>query len=137
MAKSSEKAKTRVAPKARPAPKANAAIKDSTLEFERAAAQTGEERYLLRLYVTGMTPQSTRAIRNIRQICEDHLQGRYELEVVDIYQQPALAQGEQIIAAPTLIKKLPLPLRRLIGDLSNTERVLLGLDLRPKPKHPE
>ncbi|HEX9660468.1 MAG TPA: circadian clock KaiB family protein, partial [Rhodothermales bacterium] len=69
-------------------------------------------------------------MENLRKICEEHLQGRYDLEVIDIYQQPALAKGEQIIAAPTLIKKLPLPLRRVIGDLSNMERVLLGLDLR-------
>ena len=88
------------------------------------------EHYVLRLYVTGMTPRSTRAVENVRTICEEHLQGRYDLEVIDIYQQPMLAKGEQILAAPTLIKKLPLPLRRIIGDLSSTERVLLGLDLR-------
>ena len=87
--------------------------------------------YVLRLYVTGATPRSTRAIANIREICEEHLKGRYSLEVVDIYQQAALAADEQIIAAPTLIRKLPLPLRRLVGDLSDHERVLLGLDLRP------
>ena len=78
-----------------------------------------------------MTPRSTRAVENVRTICEEHLHGRYDLEVIDIYQQPTLAKGEQIIAAPTLVKKLPLPLRRVIGDLSNTDRVLLGLDLRP------
>jgi circadian clock protein KaiB len=92
------------------------------------------EKYLLRLYVTGVTPKSVRAIKNIKQICEEHLKGRYELEVVDIYQRPALLKGEQIIAAPTLIKQLPLPLRRLVGDMSNTEKVLLGLDLRAKDK---
>jgi circadian clock protein KaiB len=86
----------------------------------------------LRLYVAGVTPKSVRAITNLRKICEEHLHGRYELDVVDVYQQPVLAAGEQIIAAPTLIKKLPLPLRKLIGDMSNTERVLVGLDLRPK-----
>jgi circadian clock protein KaiB len=95
-----------------------------------AAAQVPAERYVLRLYVTGMTPRSTRAVANVRDICETHLQGRYDLEVIDIYQQPVLAKGEQIIAAPTLIRKLPLPLRRIIGDLSSTERVLVGLDLR-------
>ncbi|NTV62099.1 MAG: circadian clock protein KaiB [Oscillochloris sp.] len=79
-----------------------------------------------------MTPQSVSAIANVKKICEEHLQGRYELEVVDLYQKPQLAAGEQIIAAPTLIKKLPLPLRRLIGDMSNTERVLVGLDLQKK-----
>ncbi len=86
--------------------------------------------YVLRLYVTGTTPRSMRAISNIRKICEEHLEGRYDLEVVDISQHPTLAEGEQIIAAPTLIKMLPLPLRRFIGDLSQTDRILLGLDLR-------
>jgi circadian clock protein KaiB len=86
--------------------------------------------YLLRLYVTGMTPNSVHAIANIKRICEEHLHGHYELEVIDLYQQPELAEGEQIIAAPTLIKKLPLPLRRIIGDMSSSERVLVGLDLR-------
>jgi circadian clock protein KaiB len=86
-------------------------------------------RYVLRLYVTGATPHSVRAISNIRKICEQHLDGRYDLEIVDISQRPVLAAGEQIIAAPTLIKKLPLPLRRFIGDMSRTDRILLGLDL--------
>lgn len=88
-----------------------------------------DERYVLRLYVTGMTPRSTRAVENVRAICERYLRGRYDLEVIDVYQQPALAKCEQIVAAPTLIRKLPLPLRRVIGDLSDTGRVLLGLDL--------
>ena len=105
--------------------------------LEAAAAARANARYVLRLYVTGTTRQSMRAIVNIRTICEEHLQGRYQLEVVDISQQPALAKGEQIIAAPTLIKKLPLPLRRFIGDMSQTERILLGLDLREtKSSHP-
>ncbi|MDP2869845.1 circadian clock KaiB family protein [Methyloversatilis sp.] len=100
------------------------------LGFEAAAAKLDSARYVLRLYVTGTTRNSERAIVNIRRICEAHLQGRYDLQVVDISQHPALAEGEQIIAAPTLIKKLPLPLRRFIGDMSQTERILLGLDLR-------
>ena len=130
---SSVKTETKpVKKKAVPAKKSSPSVKTATREFERALAQSDEAHYLLRLYVTGITPNSTRAITNIRKICEEHLQGRYALEVVDIYQQPTLAEGEQIIAAPTLIKKLPLPLRRLIGDLSNTEQVLLGLDLRPR-----
>lgn len=91
-----------------------------------------EQRYLLRLYITGMTPRSTEALASIKAICEEHLQGQYDLEVIDIYQHPQLAKDEQIIAAPTLVKQLPAPLRRLIGDLSNTERVLLGLDLKHK-----
>lgn len=94
------------------------------------AARAPDGHYVLRLYVTGMTPRSIRAVENVRAICEEHLSGRYDLEVIDIYQQPTLAKGEQIIAAPTLIKQLPLPLRKIIGDMSSTERVLLGLDLR-------
>lgn len=100
--------------------------------MEEAAAARSRAHYVLRLYITGATPHSARAIVNIRKICEDHLQGRYDLEVVDISQNPTLAAGDQIIAAPTLIKKLPLPLRRFIGDMSQTERLLLGLDLREK-----
>lgn len=107
-------------------------IVSSTREFEKALRKVREEKYLLKLYVTGLTPASTRAIANIKKICEEHLKGRYKLEVIDIFQQPVLARGEQIIAAPTLIRKLPLPLRKFIGDMSNTERILLGLDLRPK-----
>ncbi|HEY6011184.1 MAG TPA: circadian clock KaiB family protein [Nitrospirota bacterium] len=106
----------------------------SMSELEKKLRSMDKERYVLKLYVTGLTPASTRAITNIKKICEEHLQGRYELEVVDIYQQPVLAKGEQIIAAPTLIKKLPLPLRKFIGDLSDSDRILLGLDLRPKKK---
>lgn len=103
----------------------------TTDEFERRLAELpARQKYVLRLYVTGMTPRSTEATARIKALCEEHLKGRYELEVIDIYQQPALAKGDQIIATPTLIKKLPLPLRRLVGDLSNKERVLLGLDLR-------
>jgi circadian clock protein KaiB len=90
------------------------------------------DRYVLRLYVAGQTPKSVLAITNIKTICEENLKGRYVLDVIDLYQQPQLAQGEQIIAVPTLIKKLPPPLRRIIGDMSNTERVLVGLDLRKK-----
>lgn len=102
----------------------------SVAAFEKAAAATASARYVLRLYVIGTTARSARAIVNIRNICEQHLRDRYELEVVDITQHLTLAQGDQIIAAPTLIKKLPLPLRRFIGDMSQTERILLGLDLR-------
>jgi circadian clock protein KaiB len=100
--------------------------------FEKAVAKRNRAKYVLRLYVTGMTPKSTQAIANVQKLCETHLAGRYDLEVIDIYQQPMLAKGEQIIATPTLIKKLPPPLRRLIGDMSDTERVLIGIDLKPK-----
>ncbi len=106
--------------------------------FETAAAAARDNAtYVLRLYVTGTTQQSTQAIVNIRKICEEHLQGRYELEIVDISQHPTLVEGEEIIAAPTLVKKLPLPLRRFTGDMSQTERILLGLDLREtQTSHP-
>ena len=104
---------------------------DVTQEFEKALT-TQNETYVLRLYITGMTSRSAEAIASIREICEKHLDGHYDLEVIDIYQQPSLAKDEQIIAAPTLVKRLPLPLRRLVGNLSQEDRVLLGLDLRRK-----
>ena len=114
----------------------NTPVPDDSADFEAAAAAAAgadtNAHYVLRLYVTGTTPHATRAIINIRKICEEHLQGRYDLEIIDISQKPTLAEGEQIIAAPTLIKKRPLPLRRFIGDMSKTERILLGLDLRQK-----
>ena len=87
-------------------------------------------KHVLRLYVTGVTGKSVRAIENVRRICEEHLEGQYELEVVDLYKNLPLARGDQIIAAPTLIKRLPPPLRRLIGDMSDEARVLVGLDIR-------
>ena len=106
---------------------------DTTDAFEKLVAGTAsEDRYVLRLYVTGMTPRSTEAFASIKGICEKHLQGQYDLEVIDIYQHPHLAKDEQIIAVPTLVKKLPTPLRKLIGNLSDVDRVLLGLDLRKK-----
>jgi len=98
-----------------------------------ASSPPGEEqRFVLKLYVAGMTSRSARAVENVRAFCEKHLEGRYDLQVIDVYQQPDLARSEQLIAAPTLIKKLPLPLRRLIGDMSNEGRVLVGLDLVPR-----
>jgi circadian clock protein KaiB len=105
-----------------------------TKDYEGLADKPDDSHYILRLYVTGMTDYSQRAIASIKQICEAHLSGRYELQVVDLSKHPTLAKDEQIIAAPTLIKKLPLPLRRLVGDLSDKERVLLGLDLRTRPR---
>ncbi len=99
----------------------------------RAARQSpARQQYVLRLYVAGMTPRSQTAIRSVTAVCEQYLKNNYDLEVVDLYQQPMLARGEQIIAAPTLIKKLPAPLRRLIGNMADQDRVLVGLDLRPK-----
>jgi len=108
--------------------------KTSSEKLEEAIKNSKNETYLLRLYVTGTTPKSVNAIANLKKICEEHLTGRYDLEVIDLYQKPSLARGEQIIAAPTLIRKLPLPLRRIIGDMSDTERVLVGLDLRIKTR---
>lgn len=106
---------------------------DSTKAFEEALKTPSDAgKYVLRLYITGMTPRSQQAIANLKKICEEHLAGRYELQIIDVYQQPVLAKGEQIIAAPTLIKKLPEPLRRFIGDMSDVQRILLGLDVRPK-----
>jgi len=116
--------------------KKNAAPPDDVEAFEAAAVVQDKARYVLRLYITGTTRHSTRATVNIRKFCEEHLQGRYVLEIVDIAQHPTLVKGEQIIAAPTLVKKLPLPLRRFIGDMSQTERLLLGLDLRQAKNSP-
>lgn len=108
-------------------------IVDSTKVFENAISKDYEnQKYILRLYVTGITPKSQQAIANVKRICEEHLKGRYELEIIDIYQQPALARGEQIVATPTLIKKIPVPLRRFIGDMADTEKILFGLDLVPR-----
>ena len=105
---------------------------DTIGKLEKMAEEKSNEKYVLKLYVTGMTPRSMKAVMNIKEICEEHLRGRYELEIIDIFQQPVLAKGEQIIAAPTLIKKLPSPIRKFIGDMSDTEKILIGLDLRPK-----
>jgi circadian clock protein KaiB len=97
---------------------------------KKVPGKVASRHYALKLYIAGQTPKSLEAINNIKNICEGNLKGRYELEVIDLYLQPQLAQGDQIIALPTLIKKLPPPLRRIIGDMSNTERVLVGLDIR-------
>jgi len=105
-------------------------IKSAAEKFDMKISALDKDRYILRLYITGTTRRSILAITNLKTICEEYLEGRYELEVIDLYQKPSLAKGDQIIAAPTLIKKLPLPFRRIIGDMSNIEKVLLGLDLR-------
>jgi circadian clock protein KaiB len=112
-------------------------LKDSGKAFEDEINNNKKAKYILRLYITGATPQSIKAITNIKKICEEHLKNRYTLEIIDIYQQPNLAEGDQIIAAPTLIKRLPFPLKKLIGDMSNTERVLVGLDLKTAEKNHE
>jgi circadian clock protein KaiB len=105
---------------------------DRTAAFEEALKRREEGHYVLRLYITGTTPRSVRAIASIRRICEKHLKGRYEIEVIDLYEHPELAGADQIVAAPTLVKELPPPLRRLIGDLSETEQILKRLDIVPK-----
>lgn len=89
------------------------------------------DKSLIKLYVTGRTPRSQQAIRNLERICQEELEGRYELIVIDVLERPQLAEDEKILATPTVVKELPIPMRRIIGDLSDTERVLLGLDLRP------
>jgi circadian clock protein KaiB len=91
----------------------------------------GEEIWALRLYVAGQSPKSLTAFANLRKLCEEHLKGRYKIEIVDLLEQPQLAAGDQIVAIPTLVRKLPEPLRKIVGDLSNTERTLVGLQLRP------
>ena len=93
------------------------------------------KRWELRLYVAGPTPKSLRAFANLKKLCEEHLPGEYRIEVIDLLVQPQLADGDQIVAIPTLVRKLPEPIRKIIGDLSNTERVMVGLDLRPLLAH--
>ena len=106
----------------------------ATRRMERYVKTLPDKTYVLRLYVTGATPVSTRAIANLKALCEKNLKGRYQLEVVDIFQHPKLAEGEQIIAAPTLVKRLPVPIRRFIGDMSDLEDKLFGVDLRVAKK---
>ncbi|RXE56131.1 circadian clock protein KaiB [Methanoculleus taiwanensis] len=101
-----------------------------TGEEENCGAVNGEV-WILRLYVAGQTPKSLTAFANLKKLCEEHLAGRYTIEVIDLLEQPQLARGDQIFAVPTLVRKLPPPLRKIIGDLSNTEKVLVGLDIRP------
>jgi circadian clock protein KaiB len=102
-------------------------------DAEPGAAPAAEAEYVLRLFVSGQTPRSILAIENMKRICAEHLSQRYSLEIIDIYKHPEACEQQQIIAAPTLIKVLPHPLRRIIGDLSNTEKVLVGLELRALP----
>lgn len=118
------------------------ATRKHTPERKRGGARTeagnGQQRrtsfkpvWELRLYVAGMTPTSIRAFENLKRICEEHLHGAYRIQVVDLLERPTLARGDQIVAVPTLVRRLPTPVKKIIGDLSNTERVLVGLDLRP------
>ena len=94
-------------------------------------AETEDEKYILRLYVAGQTPKSMAAFANLKRICEEHMKGRYQIEVVDLLVNPSLSKDDQILALPTLVRRLPAPIKKIIGDLSNTERVLVGLDIRP------
>ena len=94
-------------------------------------AEPGEKVYILRLYVAGQTRKSLAAFANLKKICEEHLAGRYKIEIIDLRENPQLAKGDQILAIPTLVRQLPPPIKKIIGDLSNTEKVLVGLDLLP------
>ncbi len=105
-------------------------LENNTLGDEEILSDDGMT-YQLRLYVAGQTPKSLAAFRNLKKICEEHLAGKYVIEVIDLLENPTLARGDQILAIPTLVRKLPTPVKKIIGDLSNTERVLVGLDLRP------
>ena len=114
----------------------------TTTRRARTAAKNGHHadsdgqgpasRWNLRLYVAGQTPRSITAFRNLKNICEEYLKGQYHIEVIDLMENPTLARGDQILAVPTLVRKLPQPIRKIIGDLSNTERVLVGLDIQPR-----
>lgn len=95
--------------------------------------EKSEDIYQLRLYVAGHTPKSIQAFANLKRICQEHLNGRYTIEIIDLIENPTLARGDQIVAIPTLVRKLPPPIRKIIGDLSDTERVLVGLDVHPVP----
>ena len=99
-----------------------------------SAAKSAPKEWRLRLYIAGKTPRAVAAFENLRRICEEHLAGRYEIEVIDLLENPQLAKGDQIIALPTLVRRLPVPMRKIIGDLSNTEKVLVGLDIRERPR---
>ncbi len=106
--------------------------KKQLTRFEEGMKKSARTRYALRLYVTGMTPRSARAVQNITRLCEEHLKGRYDLDVVDIFQQPDRARENQVIVAPTLVKTSPLPLKRLIGDMTDTDSVLRALNVKRK-----
>jgi circadian clock protein KaiB len=104
----------------------------TTIAFEKALTMLPQPHYVLRLYVTGMTPRSSRAISNAKALCEKHLEGRYDLRVVDVYQEPALVANQQIVALPMLVREMPPPLRRIVGDLADTDRALHALELKPR-----
>jgi len=103
----------------------------SDVAHDAVTPTVAEAEWELRLYVAGQTPKSVSAFNNLKRLCEDHLRGRYRIEVIDLLEQPQLAAGDQIVAIPTLVRKLPQPLRKIVGDLRNTERTLVGLNIRP------
>lgn len=103
--------------------------KDHYKAFEKAISRKDKQKYILTLYVAGISPRSEQAIRSVKEVCEQHLKDSYDLQIVDIYQHPEVLKERQIIAAPTLVKRLPLPLRRMIGDMTNKDKLILGLDL--------
>ena len=107
-------------------------MKTTATKGKSASPKARPTIYVLRLYTAGQTPRSMAAFANLKKICEEHLAGRYQIEVIDLLENPRLARDEQILAVPTLVRKLPVPVRKIIGDLSNTERVLIGLDLLPR-----
>ncbi len=116
-------------------PKNDSDPRDSYAEFEKASEEKAKEKYVLRLFISGMTPRSLQAIENLKSICDNQLKGCYNLEIIDISQQPESVRKEDIIATPTLIKELPKPIRRIIGDLSNTERILVALNVSENNKN--
>jgi circadian clock protein KaiB len=115
----------------RPQQGLDGSTEEALQQFEKLVADLAAPKYIFRLYVAGNTARSTAAIANVRRICDRYLAGRYELEVIDVYQQPASSKQAQLVAVPTLIKELPLPAQRFVGDMSNTERLVIGLNLRP------
>lgn len=133
-------APNRPSPDRSPTAIADGHLPHTKVKNKRAKLRPGNGRtdklWQLRLYVAGSTPKSLTAFTNLKQICETHLLGRYHIEVIDLVAQPRLSKGDQIFAIPTLVRKLPVPVRKIIGDLSDTERVLVGLDLRPAPPRP-
>lgn len=110
----------------------NKVVTSNTESPETSGVKEGVKEYCLRLYVAGQTPKCIAAFNNLRKVCEEHMAGKYALEVIDLLKHPRLAEGDQIVAIPTLVRTLPEPVRKIIGDLSNTERVLVGLQIRPR-----
>ena len=102
------------------------------LDAESQLNEAGEDHFYLRLYVAGQTPKSVRAYENLKKICHEHLEGRYHIDVIDLMKNPQLAKGDEIVAIPTLVRQLPHPIRKIIGDLSNTDRTLVGLQIKPQ-----